>query len=649
MTSAAGENGANRRLGLVHGLAEELRVTLAAGERALHDDGDLRASRQNFERAYQLAELAGDAAAMTIAAVGLAGLWVSERRTATGTAQLEARLQHVLTLLDECSVLALRIRIRLAGEADYRRGEHAGILALLDEARAAADPVALAEALSLAHHCALGPGDFPLRRELAVELIKVSFLTKRRSDRLMGLMWQTVDAYCEGHPHAGRLLAELRDELKTRDHLAVRYVVSAIDVMLAIRSGRLDEAEALVTTCVQAGSAAGDIDNEWWPGSQIATIRWYQGRLGELLPVLREQAASPTLSAVDNSVLMALAVACAQVSDDSAAASCLATLRGHDLGDLPRSSSWLATINGMVQAAYLIDDADLAAEAYELLRPHAHLPVIGALGITCFGSVSQALGLASLTTGDLDAAIDHLQAAVRHNLALGHWPAVVASRRRLAEAYARRGQAGDAEAARHSLDAAASEASALGLPGSAKLPGPDDEAAETNAAGYAVCGRAGRNWRITWRDRSVTVDDSIGLLHLAVLIANPRQEIAAADLVAGLASLGGPVSDSGAAQPVLDRAAIAGYRARLAILGEEPGTLDDAAQAERDWLLSQLARAAGLGGRTRSFPDEHERARVAVGKAIRRALTRITEADETIGQHLRETVRTGVRCSYWPG
>jgi hypothetical protein len=37
-----------------------------------------------------------------------------------------------------------------------------------------------------------------------------------------------------------------------------------------------------------------------------------------------------------------------------------------------------------------------------------------------------------------------------------------------------------------------------------------------------------------------------------------------------------------------------------------------------------------------------------VGKAIRRALARITEADAVIGEHLRQTVHTGVRCSYWP-
>ena len=30
-------------------------------------------------------------------------------------------------------------------------------------------------------------------------------------------------------------------------------------------------------------------------------------------------------------------------------------------------------------------------------------------------------------------------------------------------------------------------------------------------------------------------------------------------------------------------------------------------------------------------------------------LARITDADAVIGEHLRQTVHTGVRCSYWPG
>ena len=619
----------------------------------MHTDGDLRASRRNFEQAYQLAVAASDVDAMALAALGLAGLWVSERRTLSGAAQLEARLQLVLSLLKSDTPLALRVRSRLAAEADYCHGEHAAIMAALGEIRADPDPdpVLMAEALSLAHHCLLGPEHARLRRELADELIKTSFRTQRRGDLLMGLLWRTVDSLADGDPHAERLVGELRDQLAERDHLAIGFVVSAIEVMLAIRAGRFDQAEALVATCAKSGEAAGDIDNEWWPGAQLVTVRWYQGRLTELLPMLHARAHSPVLSSVDDSSVAALAVAAALSGDRRTAASSLAALSGDDLARLAHSSAWLVTMNGIVEAAFLLDDAEVAARAYELLSPHADRPMVGSLAITCFGSTQHALGVASLTSGHLDRAVDHLRAAVQHNLALAHWPAVLASRRRLAQAYGRRKQPADADAARRELDLAAREAAELGLGGACGSPAPDP------SDPFAHCSRVGRKWRLTLRNHSVLVDDSVGLAHLAVLVNNPRQEIRAADLVAGLAGLSTAADELGTAHPVLDRDAIAEYKNRLnrleAEIAELASTDPDpvraaSAREERDWLTAQLASATGFGGHPRSFPDQPERARVAVGKAIRRALARVTEADPVIGEHLGQTVRTGVRCSYWP-
>ena len=72
-------------------------------------------------------------------------------------------------------------------------------------------------------------------------------------------------------------------------------------------------------------------------------------------------------------------------------------------------------------------------------------------------------------------------------------------------------------------------------------------------------------------------------------------------------------------------------------------------EPKRSRLIAQLSSAAEFAGRTRSFSDQPERARVAVGKAIRRALARITQSDAVIGDHLSQTLRTGLRCSYWPG
>jgi hypothetical protein len=652
-------------------VADELQAALEAGVGAQGAAGDLAASRRSFERAYQLAEQAGQVQAMAQAAVGLAGLWVREHRTVTGAVRLEARLQHVLSLLDPRSSLGLRIRARLAGEADYFRGEHAAILAVLSEARVDGDAVPLAEALSIAHHCLLGPDHVRLRQELATDLIKASFRTGRRSDLLMGLLWQTVDAYSAGDPHAGRFLGELRDQLKGEPHLAVGFVVSAMDVMLAIRSGQLGAAESLAGSCAASGAAAGDVDYDWWSGAQLVTIRWYQGRLAELLPMLHDRVHSAELSAVDDSSVAALAVAAALAGDRRTAVSSLAALRGQDLSGLSRSSSWLVTMNGVVEAAHLLGDAELAAEAYQLLRPYAGLPMIGSLGITCFGSTHHALGVAALTAGELDGAIDHLRAAVRHNLALAHWPAVVVSRQRLAQAHALRGAPADADAARRERDGASSEATALGLPvvglpvlglPESGLPVPGlpapvpGQLAVHQPQPVAQCQRAGRRWQLAWQNRSVLVEDSVGMLHLAVLIANPRQEIRAADLTAGLTVLAAAAADGGAAHPVLDAAAIREYRTRLTRLAAEIDQLDPAddgdragrVRAERDWLVAQLAAATGFAGRRRSFPDQPERARVAVGKAIRRALGRVTEADAAIGEHLRQTVHTGVRCSYWP-
>jgi hypothetical protein len=666
--------------------AEEIRSYLADGTDALHEHGDLRASRPHFERAYQRAEQAGDVRAMTHAALGSAGLWVSESRTLMGAARREERLRHVLSLLDTGnagqardprhadSVLARRIRVRLAAESDYSRGDSTAILALLGELGQNADPVLLAETLSLAHHCLLGPDHVALRGELAQRLIRTSVRTDRRSDVLMGLLWRTVDAYTEGEPHAERLLSELRGHLEPRGHLAVGFVVSAIDVLLAVRAGQLEQAETLVEICAKMGAEAGDIDNEWWPGAQLVTIRWYQGRLVELLPMLRTRVQSPALSAVDNSALTALAVAAALDGDRRTAASSLAALCGSDLGNLARSSSWLVTMNGIVEAASLLGDADVAARAYELLLPHARLPMVGSLGITCFGSTQHALGVASLACGEHDRAVEHLRDAVRHNLALAHWPAVIVSRQRLALGYAARGWRGDADAARRELDAAASEAAPLRLDLAAVGAGRAVAACakagakrSASAARGAVagCERQGRKWRFTLDGRSVLVEDSIGMTHLAVLVANPRQDISAADLAAGMGTLASAVSaatavsaagDTGAAHPVLDREAIARYRARVVELDDRVAQFDtvgdpaaaETARAERDWLTAQLASAAGLRGRTRSFADEPERARVAVGKAIRRALARISEADEPIGEHLRQAVHTGARCSYWP-
>jgi predicted ATPase len=72
------------------------------------------------------------------------------------------------------------------------------------------------------------------------------------------------------------------------------------------------------------------------------------------------------------------------------------------------------------------------------------------------------------------------------------------------------------------------------------------------------------------------------------------------------------------------------------------------ARAERDRLVDELARAAGLGGRPRRLGDDRERARKAVTARLRDAVGRIERAHPALGRHLREAITTGTACSYDP-
>ncbi|MFG1615631.1 hypothetical protein ACGFI3_22955 [Nonomuraea wenchangensis] len=628
----------------------DVRLSLVLGERALHVNGDLQTARRWFDAAYRHAEQSGDPIALALAALGLGGRWVREHRTSAESEQVRTRQSRALSLLDPSAPPALRLRVRLQGEDDYRNGTHDGILRLLREARDSGDPLAVAEALNLAHHCLLGPEHAALRRELAGELIGLAVVTERRSDLLMGLMWRTVDLFLAADPHAERCLEELRELLREHGDLAVGYVVNAIEVMLAVRAGRFDEAERLAGECFERGVKAGDLDATGWLGGQLGAVRWFQGRAAELLPELRDLASSPTLSPVDNSYLAGLALVAAVAGDHRLAAGHLARVRGRDLAELPRSSSWLVSMYFVAETAHLLEDAGTAARAYALLSPYAGLPVIGSLGVVCFGSAEHPLGMAALTTGDLDLAVRHLRAAVQANLALGHWPAAALSRCRLGQTLALRDGPRDG-AARAELAAAAREARDLGM----ALPGVVGSAAGRAGEARRTCRflRDGRHWRIELGGRVAVADHSVGMGHLAALVAHPGREILAADLAAGTWSQEG---EGSSAQPVLDDLARDSYRERLTQLQAEIDELEEmndlerasALRLEREWLVAELAAATGIGGRARPFAGGEERARIAVGKAIRRALSRIAGVDPVIGEELRASVHTGLRCCYRP-
>ncbi len=178
--------------------------------------------------------------------------------------------------------------------------------------------------------------------------------------------------------------------------------------------------------------------------------------------------------------------------------------------------------------------------------------------------------------------------------------------------------------------------------------------------------REGQYWSLTYGGVVTRVRDSKGMRDLARLLAAQGRGVAAVDLCAadqrrargeaGSADAGGDLHPEADTGEVLDAGARAQYRARLVELEGDITEADAAndqerasrARTERDFLVSELRAAVGLGGRPRRGQDPAERARKAVTWRVRQSINQITAGHPALGHHLRRAVRTGSICAYEP-
>jgi hypothetical protein len=159
-----------------------------------------------------------------------------------------------------------------------------------------------------------------------------------------------------------------------------------------------------------------------------------------------------------------------------------------------------------------------------------------------------------------------------------------------------------------------------------------------------VLEREGEVWAVSTGARTFFLRDRVGLRYLARLLAEPNRELCVLELAGALGA------DRGDAGELLDAAAIACYKRRLAELAEAEESPDELraarARAEREMLAEEIARAVGLGGRARRGASNLERARVAVTRRIRDAIDRIAAQDAAAGRYLDRAIRTGRFCCY---
>ncbi|MGO9450123.1 MAG: ATP-binding protein [Candidatus Binataceae bacterium] len=182
-----------------------------------------------------------------------------------------------------------------------------------------------------------------------------------------------------------------------------------------------------------------------------------------------------------------------------------------------------------------------------------------------------------------------------------------------------------------------------------------------------VFARSGEIWTLGSGGPTFALKDVKGLSYIQRLLQHPGQEFHAFDILrdpadaepgtdksALLADATISIGGLGDAGEMLDARAKEDYRRKLRELREELEEHRARGNAERaqkietdiDFIVREISRAVGLGGRDRRAGSAAERARLNVTRAIKTALQKISEHDDKLRELLERHIRTGVFCRY---
>jgi hypothetical protein len=586
--------------------------------------GGLNAARQEFVDSAGLARRTGDTALLAAAALGLHSLGSRPWWPADELIGLLSQARKAVR--DEG--LRLRVTAALARTLAWQLVEpdRARLLAqeAVAEARAQDDPVVLADCLLALHNVSWLPGTERARCEIAAEVATIGDRLDDPELKIEAHLLAATDLLEAADPG---FRAELDEFLRLADvsgQPRLRYAALVRRALLHQLDGRLGEAERFMESAHHLGTETREPGVADVHADQLWQLRTEQGRRAELLDGTTGAAlfADPHSPAA----LCMRALTLLAADRRAEAEQVIAPLRPPAFGG-PVGRNYLLDRAMAGELAIGLGHLPTARMLYDGLAPYAGSAIVSGALVSFHGAVDHRLGELAALLGETEAAQRHFADAseIHHRLGARVWEV----RSRLALAHLR-GDAAEVER----ITAESGFAANLTV----------HEGRFTHD---------GPMWTLEFAGRRVMMKDAKGLHDVATLLAATGLEIAAADLLAR----GNPAYglDLGA-DDVLDERARRQIRARLLDLEEEIAEAEQwsdpqrasNARDDRDALLSALAGAIGLGGRTRKLGDQSERARKAVTARIRDVIARIQTVHPALGQHLNGSITTGTHCAYSP-
>jgi tetratricopeptide (TPR) repeat protein len=676
--------------------AQRCELLLALGSAQLKA-GDAPQARATFLQAARIAQSAEAPALLTRATLGFEKIGVEIGKVDQALVTL---LEDTLRVLGEAdSAERARVMARLARELSYagtataRRAtfsQHAVAMA-----RHVGDPEALAEALHTRLLDLWGPGALQERLATTTEMIQLAEAIGDHERQMRGRVERLADLLELGEIRAVDMELEaylsLAQTLRQPRYL---WYGQLMRTTRALMEGRFAEAEQLAQQALHLGQRVQPGSAVQHFSAQLYCLYREQGRLHALLPAVQRLVAQyPSVPAWRS----ALAIIYCDLGQAEAARGEFVRLAGQDFRDLPYTNSWLMNISLLAEVCAFLSDIPYAATLYDLLLPYAtHNVVIGGDAVGYQGVVARLLGLLATTLRRWEPAVQHFEAALSLQQRMGARPFVARTQYAYAAMLVARNAPGDTAQAQALLALARTTAEDLQMQGllphlhdlqsrvppmltpgtspdivneTASAPGrtrgttPEPGLASLPAAN--LFRKEGDYWTLVYQGSTCHLKETRGLRAIAVLLHSPGQEQHVLDILTALGEgqraarrqangsdvPGAPQGDLGA---TLDPTAKMAYRHRLLDLR---ATLADAqrchdlaraaqAQAEIDWLSSELAAAVGLGGRDRQVGADAERARSTITKAIKAAVHKIRQHHPALGHHLATHIKTGLFCQY---
>jgi class 3 adenylate cyclase/tetratricopeptide (TPR) repeat protein len=232
---------------------------------------------------------------------------------------------------------------------------------------------------------------------------------------LQAIHWKAAAAVESGELDLARGLVERQTELSDRLRQPTLAWLAAYDrTTQALMRGLLEEAERSAEDARQIALDSEQPEAIAFYAGQLINIRFEQGRLHELEPLIAQQVqANPGIPAFRG----ALALARSEANMREEALEVLAIDAQDDFAALDYDSNWLAGMAIYAQACASLGEPDAAARLYRRLEPwRDHVAFNSA---TTWGLVERHLGNLDRVLGRYEAAEEKLRSAARRHETMG--------------------------------------------------------------------------------------------------------------------------------------------------------------------------------------------------------------------------------------